>query len=81
MNADQIQMLSIAKATDDDMADKMQALALERGDLKVKADDGSGDDLFERSIDTIPTAPTTKGIRGGGDVEGYQPRKVRFLEQ
>ena len=75
--AHQSQTLSISKATDDDMVDRMQALALERGELNVNTDDGSFD-LIERSSDKIPRAPILKGKQQAGAIEGHQPRKVRF---
>jgi len=75
--ADSFKTLSIARAADDDMADKMQALALERGELDVKAGDEYVD-LVERSSDRIPQPPSLKGNRRGGAIEGHRPRKVRF---
>lgn len=74
---DLVQTLSIATAANEEMSEKMQALALERGELNVKADEGSVD-LVERSSDQIPEAPALKGKRERGAIEGHQPRKVRF---
>ncbi|OCT51051.1 DUF408 domain protein [Cladophialophora carrionii] len=69
--------LAIAKADDDEMAGKMQALALERGELDVKSDDSSVN-VMERSTDMIPEAPTLQGGHREGVVEGHAPRKVHF---
>jgi len=74
---DTFKTLSIATAANEEMSEKMQALALERGELNVKADEGSVD-LVERSSDQIPEAPALKGKRERGAIEGHQPRKVRF---
>ncbi|KAK5307407.1 hypothetical protein LTR99_000378 [Exophiala xenobiotica] len=68
--------LSLAKAADDDVVEKLQALALERGELNVnRADDSVA--LVEKSSDEIPKAPSLKW-KQQNVVEGYQPRKVRF---
>lgn len=68
--------LSLAKAAEDDIAEKMQALALERGELKVNRADNSVA-LVEKSSDEIPKAPSLKSKQQNA-VEGHQPRKVRF---
>ncbi|KIY00577.1 uncharacterized protein Z520_03240 [Fonsecaea multimorphosa CBS 102226] len=78
--ADPFKGLSLAEAPDTDIAEKMQALALERGELNVKADDSTVD-LVERTSDAIPKAPTLKGSRPQNAVEGHKPRQVRFLEK
>jgi len=57
--SDSFQALSVGKATDADMVKKMQALALERGELNVTADDGSVD-LVERAGDNVSKAPSLK---------------------
>jgi hypothetical protein len=59
------------------MAEKMQALALERGELNVKSDNSSVD-VVEKSTDKIPEAPTLPERQREGAVEGHRPRKVRF---
>jgi hypothetical protein len=56
--------------------EKLQALALERGELNVnRADDSVA--LVEKSSDEIPKAPSLKW-KQQNVVEGHQPRKVRF---
>ncbi len=70
-------MLAIARAGDDDMAEKMQALALERGELNVKSDNSSVD-VVEKSTDKIPEAPSLPESQRGSAIEGHEPRKVRF---
>jgi RNA polymerase II-associated protein 2 len=79
-HADNIQTLAIAKSADDDVAERMQALALERGDLNVKANEGAVD-IIERDSDKMPRAPRPGANRSHGAVEGHQSRKVRFSEQ
>ncbi|OAP59960.1 hypothetical protein AYL99_04962 [Fonsecaea erecta] len=76
--ADPFKGLSLAEAPDAEIAEKMQALALERGELNVKADENTVD-LVERTSDAIPRAPTLKGHQPQNTIEGHQPRKVRFL--
>ncbi|KIW81068.1 hypothetical protein Z517_04091 [Fonsecaea pedrosoi CBS 271.37] len=72
--------LSLAEAPDAEIAERMQALALERGELKVNADD-SVVDLIERDSDVIPSAPALKGHQPQNTIEGHQARKVRFSER
>ncbi|KIW32857.1 uncharacterized protein PV07_04372 [Cladophialophora immunda] len=78
--ADPFKQLSLAEASDAEMAEKMQALALERGELNVKADDDTVD-LVERTSEAIPSAPTLKGHQPQNGIEGHQPRKVRFSQR
>ncbi|EXJ69036.1 uncharacterized protein A1O5_07971 [Cladophialophora psammophila CBS 110553] len=78
--ATSLKELSLAKAADIEMTEKMQALALERGELSVKADQRTVD-LVERTSNSIPSAPTLKGSQLQNAVEGHQPRKVRFSER
>ncbi|OAG43950.1 hypothetical protein AYO21_01802 [Fonsecaea monophora] len=75
--ADPFKGLSLAEAPDAEIAERMQALALERGELKVNADD-SVVDLIERNSDVIPSAPALKGHQPQNTIEGHQARKVRF---
>ncbi|KAH0831601.1 hypothetical protein FOPE_02924 [Fonsecaea pedrosoi] len=78
--ADPFKGLSLAEAPDAEIAERMQALALERGELKVNADD-SVVDLIERNSDVIPSAPALKGHQPQNTIEGHQARKVRFSER
>ncbi|KIW66561.1 hypothetical protein PV04_05883 [Phialophora macrospora] len=75
--AKSFKMMAIARAGDDDLAEKMKALALERGELNIKSDDSSVD-VVERSTDKIPEAPTLPESQRGSAVEGHEPRQVRF---
>ncbi|OAL39386.1 hypothetical protein AYO20_01256 [Fonsecaea nubica] len=75
-----LQGLSLAEAPDAEIAERMQALALERGELKVNAGD-SVVDLIERNSDVIPSAPALKGHQPQNTIEGHQARKVRFSER
>ncbi|KAJ9606968.1 hypothetical protein H2200_008979 [Cladophialophora chaetospira] len=77
---DSLRTLAIAKGADDEVAERMQALALERGDLDVKSDAGSVE-IMEKTSSKMPQAPTLQGNRGGDAVEGHQPRKVRFSDR
>ena len=59
------------------MAKRLQALALERGELKVDSE-RSHVSILENSSNKTPEAPS---LRDQQDVvEGYQPRKVRFAQ-
>lgn len=61
--------------TKDELADRLQELALERGELKIK-DTGDQVSLLERSNTAAPEPP----ILGMDEdmIEGHRPRKVRF---
>jgi hypothetical protein len=62
-------------STEEDMAEKMQALALERGESDKKVTSGPLS-IFEKEVKSLPKAP---GLKGSSDsVEGHRPRKVRF---
>ena len=78
-NADHKQTLAIAKSPDDDVTEKMQALALERRELNVKLG-GSSIDVVERSSENIPRAPALPKYKQARAVEGHQPRQVHFSE-
>lgn len=77
--ADCPQTLAITKGLDGDLAETLQTLALERGDLNVKSGDNPVE-VVERSSDNPPQAPILK-MNQGGTIEGHQPRKVRFSER
>lgn len=63
--------------TKDELSDRLQELALKRGELKVK-DTGNQDSLLERS-DTASPVPPVIGM-DEDMIEGYRPKKVRFAE-
>ncbi|KIW19853.1 hypothetical protein PV08_00428 [Exophiala spinifera] len=74
--AESLNALSVARTAEDEVAEKMQALALERGELKVNRNE-EGVTLIEKSSDEIPEPPSLTSQQQG-TIEGYQPRKVRF---
>jgi hypothetical protein len=63
--------------TQEELADRLQELALERGELKVK-DTGNQVSLLEESNTAAPMPP----VLGMDEdmIEGHRPRKVRFAE-
>jgi hypothetical protein len=61
--------------TKDELADRLQDLALERGELKVK-DSGDQVSLLERWNTAIPEPPVL--VKDEDMIEGHQPRRVRF---
>jgi hypothetical protein len=63
--------------TQEELADRLQELALERGELKVK-DTGNQVSLLEKSNTAAPMPP----VLGMDEdmIEGHRPRKVRFAE-
>lgn len=67
--------LSVAKRSEDEVAEKMQALALERGEVKINRND-EGVALIEKSSDEVPKAPSLMSQQQG-TIEGHQPRKFR----
>lgn len=61
---------------DRDVADRLQALSLERGEDEIR--DVSGQvEIVEKSDDT--KQPTLPSRSSGQQVEGHRPRKVRFM--
>ena len=75
---DYLQALSLSQAGDKDLTDKLQALALERGEIDVSNNSGPVP-LVEKESNSIPKPPSLKS-KQSGKVEGHQPRKVRFHE-
>lgn len=63
--------------TQEELADRLQELALERGELKVK-DTGKQVSLLERSNTAAPLPP----VLGMDEdmIEGHRPRKFRFAD-
>ncbi|KAK4937989.1 hypothetical protein LTR10_021478 [Elasticomyces elasticus] len=76
--ADSLNTLSLAKAGDEDLTDKLQALALERGEININSNNEPVP-LVEKESDSIPKPPSLKS-KQSGKIEGHQPRKVRFHE-
>lgn len=65
----------MSPGVDDDMADKLQALALERGVSSIP--DGTKPlSIVENESSTTPAAPSLG--RGSNLVEGHRPKNVRF---
>ncbi|KAJ9613727.1 hypothetical protein H2204_014690 [Knufia peltigerae] len=73
--AESLNALSVAKRSEDEVAEKMQALALERGEVKINRND-EGVALIEKSSDEVPKAPSLMSQQQG-TIEGHQPRKFR----
>ena len=69
--------MSLSTDVDEAMAAKLHTLALERGELNVKAADDPID-IVEKSSNKIPKAPSLPEQQGS--VEGHRPRKVRFSQ-
>ncbi|KAK5056040.1 hypothetical protein LTR84_012591 [Exophiala bonariae] len=68
--------LALAQGTDEEMAEKLEALALERGEAQSEISATNNVSIIEKESNQIPSAPVLN--RGRGLVEGHQPRKVRF---
>ncbi|KIX02365.1 uncharacterized protein Z518_08306 [Rhinocladiella mackenziei CBS 650.93] len=73
---DSFKMLSISKADDEETAERLHALALERGELKVNNDTGPVS-VVEKTSDQFPQPPGMNEQQQGV-IEGHQPRKIRF---
>ncbi|KAL2429919.1 hypothetical protein ABEF95_013100 [Exophiala dermatitidis] len=72
--SESFQALSVSKGTDESLAEKLQALAIEREELNI-SENQEPVDIVEKSSDRIPDAPRLKTQRDA--VEGHRPRKAR----
>ena len=71
------QALSMSPGVDDDMAEKLQALALERGASSIPGDKKPLS-IVERESGAIPAAPSLGN--SSNLVEGHRPKNVRFQQ-
>lgn len=71
-----LQKLALSQGADEEMAEKLEALALERGEPQNTSNASDPLPIIEKESDQVPKAPSLG--RRPDLVEGHQPRKVRF---
>lgn len=71
-----VQKLALSQGADEEMAEKLEALALERGEPQNASNVSDPLPIIEKESDQVPKAPSLG--RKQDLVEGHQPRKVRF---